>query len=250
MDCRTYALSTQQQTMGTTVSLRPTCGNDRSASGYRPGTRLEVKTQRHLPGTVFRAFGSLRSCKRTERRWTTDVGCWRREVRVIQHVRESRLETHVQALPKRNDFRQPKGNRCGAGPFKSSYTGIAQTPRVHWRRGKGIDIEVIRPRAVRWDWISYNVGTNDGNSSSRRIGIGLVIGDTHRGGEVLARFEQRNGVQIPPAECVVNQRGVAGPVPASPIRQLIRTGQQKPKASGTDAVAAIGSSVKAILLGQ
>src|ERR1700733_3435224 len=129
--------------------------------GYGSKTMLELKTERNLPRTVAGTFCGLCCGKRAERGGRADVCCRRSEVRVIQYIGEGRFETEVRAFGDGYHLGQTGVHRDGAGPFKTTDACITDSSRTRRRRREGINVEVIRIRAVSRDRIADAIRAND-----------------------------------------------------------------------------------------
>jgi hypothetical protein len=104
---------------------------------------------------------------------------------VFQDVREGSLEPQPQIFVDRHCFGQScaYGNRSGA--FENADPGITDASCSHWRRRKGIDVEIVGCGAVSRNRIAYEIRTQDRPDNSGSVLVwsfvsGMPFSDGHR----------------------------------------------------------------------
>ena len=102
---------------------------------------------------------------------------------MVQHVGKRRFEAQMQALPDSDYLRQTRTDCNSAGCLKAADSCIPNSPCIQRRRCKRVEVEIVAPRTVSWNWIADSIRTND-RTVCFRIRVGLVIGHAVGRGQI------------------------------------------------------------------
>jgi hypothetical protein len=149
-------------------------------------------------------------------------------VRLSKFVK-CRFEAQAHVFVDGHRFLQASADRNGAGSLQNADSRIADPRRASRRGCECIEVEIIARSPVGWSWIAHDVRANN-RAIQFRIGVGLIKLRVNRRSRIWTRFEQCDGAQAPTTECLVQQAGRAGPVPAVAEWKFVCASQQKPLA--------------------
>src|ERR1700760_974732 len=117
-----------------------------SAAGPRAKIfcRLEVDPQTKLTRAIARILRRRCGRQRAKGRRIVNLRRWRREVRVVEYVRERRLKAHMHRLSYCEYLRNTQRHRSRTWPLQHAHARIPESACANRCRRKRREIEVAR----------------------------------------------------------------------------------------------------------